>query len=427
MKNRISKKNSRKSKKSLKKIIGGKPLFRNRNQANNTTLQTLSTTLGLQPGAGGVFNATNVRGLALVTDASLYGYFYRIDLRGNTSIVNINVSNSLTGNPVNTYVEHLGLKICLITDREQGYLGKSTTTVADFRGEAQNQYNIFTASVRNGANALTPGIIHAEIIANIHAISALNNFLSMTQRTGNDPRTVNTFTTLIQVLRQNPTWRMGWLLMEFVPNSIVMSSAITQSGQNDLRKLCLRNWHRWALLRTAHASGIFHRDFHQSNALYSEARASGFHHDMDANGRLVPLDQSIQIIDWGRTFTNPQLFADIRQLFTDMRAYISNVNNANQFTQNITTSRQYAQGNQTIVNLNQRILNIFTRWLALGNVNYPQYTWVISAVIHSQIDSHLIMYYEARYLRNRIAITPTTFASVIQAPDAGITATLNGL
>jgi hypothetical protein len=418
----ISRNNKNKFTKKSLKLLGGKPLFRNINQTGLTTDVTLRSALGINNALGGGFIAANVTNFAIISTTTLYGYVFRINLRNNTALVNINVDN----NPVNSYINELGLKICVIANNEIPYdtpIGqKCTTTLNDFRGECQAQYEIFTASSLQGANSLTPGIVHAEITSNNTSINYLVHYHNITQRAGNDPDTINTFNILLQVLRQNPRWRLGFVFMDFIPNTRAIGHAITLSAGNNLRQLCLRNMNRWALLRCAHVSTIFHRDFHLGNALYSETNAPGFFHDRRSNGQIVPVNSVIQIIDWGRSFTNHNLFTRVRQLFIDMRAHIENAANANQFTRDFVTSHQHGMLHPNFAVFNDRIYNIFRDWLAIGQCQHLN--WVISLFAHEQIDSHIIMYYENRYILGRTLVNANTFATVIPSPDAHIVATL---
>jgi hypothetical protein len=417
-------KRNKNTKKSLK-LLGGKPLFRAINQTGLTTEVTLRTALGINYAPGGGYIAANVTNFAIISTETLYGYVFRINLRNNTALVNINVDN----NPVNSYVNELGLKICVLANHEILYdtpIGqKCTTTLDDFRGECHAQYEIFSASCLQGANSLTPGIVHAEITNNNASINYLIHYQNITQRAGNHPDTINTFNILIQVLRQNPRWRLGFVYMDFVPRTMAIGRAIRESVSNRLRQLCLINMNRWALLRCAHVSGIFHRDFHLGNALYSQYPSPGFFHDVAPNGQLVPVNESIQIIDWGRTCRDQNLWDSVRQLFGQMRGHILDERNANQFTQDFVRSNQIGRAHPNVALFNRRITEIFTRWLIIGQC--PHLRWVVSGAANEVIDSHIIMYYEKRYISGRTRVDNNTFNSVIRPQDPNITATFNAL
>jgi hypothetical protein len=427
-----SKIKNKKNSKSLQ-LNGGKPLFRSINEMNNPTSITIQHAFGLQPGTQGLFNAQNITGLTLIPTISYYGYFVKINLINNNSLININIAN----NPVHTAVNELGFKMCLVANQEIQYpcLGrvKGTTTVGDFRTECISQYDIFAASCRpgpnNGANSLTPGIVHAAILDRQNSLITLQWLQTTANRMAIvDQRLVQLLTQLLQIVSSHNTWRLGLVFMEFIRDSMCMDDAIMQvlppPVDNNNRKLCLTNMHRWALMRTAHVSGIFHRDFHQGNALYSERNWPGFFHDQNANG-LIRVNSVIQIIDWGRTFNNQTLFQTVRQLFHDMRLYIQDPINANQFTTDFITSNQIGRVNPNVLAFNQRIHNIFIQWRILGFCNHIN--WVISVAPYEQIDSHVIMYYENRYILGRSLVNANTYVSVVHAPDAGIRHTLTNL
>jgi hypothetical protein len=419
MTKKISKKNRNKITKKSLKLRGGKPLFRNITQVNINTDNTLRTAFGFN--GGPVF----ITSITLIAGPSFYNYFYLLNLNNNNNnfITNINVDN----NPVHSNPNNIVVKMCLISNHEIMYGNQSTRTSVDFRNECQIQYNIFTSSCLPGANSLTPGIVHAEILNNDVSINTLQNFRNITAGNNNDANAINTFNLLINTLQANNTWRLAIVYMEYFPNSINLLSAIQQVLNNNFQQLCLRNMYRWALLRCAHVSGIFHRDFHLGNALYSQMNAPGFFHDQDPNGQLVPVNESIQIIDWSYTFNDQPLSNAVRQLFNDMRLHIQNAANANQFTQNLNNSNNIGRGDPNYAILNAQIHNIFTNWLNLGNINLPPYQWVTSNLPNEEIDSHMIMYYENRYLLGRRLVNANTYGTVIQPPDLNIMNTLLNL
>jgi hypothetical protein len=417
MTKKVSRKNRNKIAKKSLKLHGGKPLFRNITEVNNTSNQSLRTAFGFNGGPGFITSIT------LIGGPSFYNFFYLFNFNNiNNSLTNINLDN----NPVYSNANNLVLKMCLISNDEIMYGNQSTKILVDFRNECQIQYNIFTSSCLPGANSLTPGIVHAEILNNNVSINTLQNFRNITAGNNNDLAAINTFNLLINTLQANNTWRLAIVYMDFVPNSINIQLAILQIN-NNFQQLCLRNMYRWALLRCAHVSGIFHSDFHLGNGLYSQMNAPGFFHDQLPNGQLVPVNESIQIIDWSRTFNDQPLSNAVRQLFNDMRLHIQNAANANQFTQNFNNSNNIGRGHPNYPILNAQIHNIFTNWLNLGNINLLPYQWVISNLPDEQIDSHMIMYYENRYLLGRRLVNANTYNTVIRPPDQNIMNTLLNL
>lgn len=402
------------------KIIGGKPLFRHIDKRDTSAKQTLIETLGLSRQIDGTYILSNVQDLQLIANSALYSNFYCLTIENNRNIININIDN----NPVYTPVNKLGLKLSLISpDREMYYLDeqKKTVTVESFHQECQNQYSVFSLTYKDGANSLTPGIIYTEIRSNENSILTLHNYLTAAQIHG-DLETIESLNILLQVLRENPIWRMASVFMEYVPNSITMQVAFDQSSGLILRQLCLRNMHRWALLRIAHKTKLLHRDFHTENALYSRVKSAGFFHDMDG----VPIDESIQIIDWGRTMQNPRLTNDITSLIIDLRKYINR--HPEQFTSDIMESNRLSKSSQSIQLFNRRITDIFNRWLHIANfTTIPVYNWVVSTLPNQIIDAHLVMYYEFRYLIGRRMVNENTYATVVEAPDNQILGNINNL
>jgi hypothetical protein len=402
------------------KIIGGKPLFRHIDKTDTSAKQTLIETLGLSRQIDQTYILSNVRELQLIANNALYSNFYCLTIENNRNIININIDN----NPVYTPVNKLGLKICLISpEREMFYLNeeKKTVTVASFHQECLYQYNVFSLTYKDGANSLTPGIIYTEIQNNKNSIITIHNYLIAAQIQG-DPETIESLNILLQVLTENPNWGMGSVFMEYVPNSITMQVAFDESNGLILRQLCLRNMHRWALLRIAHKTNLLHRDFHTENALYSQVRSPGFFHNMDG----TPIDESIQIIDWGRTMQNPRLTSDIYNLFMDLRKYI--ITHPALFTHDIIESNTLSKSSQSIELFNSRITDIFNRWLHIANfTTIPAYNWVVDTSPNQIIDAHLIMYYEFQYLIGRKMVNRNTYATIVEAPDRQILSNINNL
>jgi len=423
MKIKISKKNKRNIKRSKNnRLSGGKPLFRNINQMQNTIAQSMHDAFTAPNGTN------NIRQFSLVSDTSYFGYFYKIDIGNNDTYLNINVNNA----PVHSGVRQLGYKVTVVSPnfrerwRAPGGNEKSTVTVREFREECSGQYSVFSATCMDGANSITPGIVACAIYTNVNSIAILN---SMIHRSAN-PRTTATAQQLLWFLTSNNTVRIGLILMEFVPHSITISTAIDQSVGIPLRVTFLANMMRWALLRSAFTTQLLHADFHLENALYSRYPANtgypGFYHDIDRAGRLIPIDESIQIIDWGQVERDAQISADITQLFAGMHAHIRA--HPDEFVNDVMTAMHLANTMSVNVYLqfNTRILNIFTRWLQVARRAGNQYfTWVTRAFGIAQADgiySFAICYHEARYMRNRniVLANPHIYNSIVHAPDPAI-------
>ena len=403
-----------------RKISGGKPLFRSIDQISRTATQTLKHVFGFTKQPEGEIFPRNITKIRLVADGALYSYFYKINIENNNSFININIDN----NPVNTPVNVLGAKLCIISpDNEAYYLNneKKTTTVESFHHECINQYNVFSTSYLLGANSITPGIVYTEITSNANSILSLINMLKLAQK-GKSVKTINSIKTIISVITENPTWKLGVVLMEYVINSVTIQEAFDRSNHNITRQLCLRNMYRWALLRSAYKSQILHRDFHMDNALYSESYSPGFFHDVNLN----PIHETIQIIDWGRTMESPGLIEDIKTLFHNLQSHIKH--NPEQFVRSFAESHIKARSDPAIVQFNERITLIFNRWLHIaGFTDLDAYNWVVDGSPNQIINSHIIMFYESRYLFGRPLVKSNSFSSIIRAPDQKILDNINNL
>jgi hypothetical protein len=364
---------------------GGKVLFRHKSQLDQPTSDAVQL--------------DKISAVQIVSKISLYGYFYKLTLDEQRSIASINVDDT----PVTSFVTELGLKMVMISGRqgawafdEEKQTYKATSTAEEFRMEAQHQQMAFRATCMKGANALTPGIVHADILPNEVALKFLRSrcFARM------DASTSQTCENLKSALTQNPSFRMGLLFMDFIGESKQIADVLHVKKDHVFQSNLL-NWYRWALLRIASTTGIFHNDFHWGNALYS-TEASGFHHDIDEKGGLVPVKGSIQIIDWGRTFENAALRKKVRQLMVEMDAY-NDETHPDWFVPNFTYAKEkyirQSKMDPKTASFNKRISEIFTEWLQLGGCSaYDQYSWVIRS---PEIDSHTMMFYGVRYLRNR--------------------------
>lgn len=366
-------------------VLGGKATFRHVSHEFDTQLT-------------GVFR--------LVSTSSFYGYFYRFEMsKEQRAYATVNVDKS----PSTFFVQHLGVKMVLISmESEQywKYKHKQTTTAAEFRKEALMQYKVFKDTSLKGANALTPGVLSARIMSNEDALGYLAQYTGVL-----DENTWTSLYDLIKELRYDRSLKLGNITMDLIPGARTIRSEIDATG-NQIRQDALTNWHRWSLLRTASASEVFHQDFHQQNALYSEE--DGFHRDVDARGLYQPLNESIQIIDWGRTFQDAHLLQEVRNVMVEMGAYVTDPKYASWFTPDFVQSKQSADPT-VVANFNHRIHRIFLKWLNLGNMTGP---WYYLFVINRPfIDSHTIMYFEARYRRNRRLITKHTYENVITDDD----------
>ena len=382
----------------MRQPIGGKATFRHRNQLGNDTHATAK------------FFSAHITRIYVVSNSSFYGTFYRLDYTGQTAIATVNIAN----NPSTYFVQQLGCKMVLISPHEEKPWvsldrQKHTTTAADFRTEALVQYKVFKETSLKGANALTPGIVHAEIFDRRHAFSCLEH-----SKTFGDKDVVATMDAFRNALTRDPSLKLGVIWMDFIPASQTIGSEIAAST-NQMRKDALANWHRWALLRTAVTSGIFHQDLHQFNALCNDE--FGFIRDVDVQGRDVSVNGSIQLIDWGRAFQDADLFSDVKNLWKLYIGYAADARYAEWFTADFLDSKRKAitAAASVLSKCDAQIAQIFTDWLTKGRMNGPAYyMWVIQT---PRIDSHTIMYFEARYLRNRRLVSPRTFSDVIVSDD----------
>jgi hypothetical protein len=382
----------------MRQPTGGKATFRHRNQ------------LGEDTRTSWLFFSAHITRIYVVSNSSSYGAFYRLDYSGQTAIATVNIANS----PSTSFVQQLGCKMVLISPHEERPWvsldrQKRTTTAADFRTEALVQYKVFKETSVKGANALTPGIVHAEIFDRRHAFSCLER-----SKTFGDKDVVATMDAFLSALTRDPSLKLGVIWMDFFPASQTIHSVI-EASTNQMRKDALANWHRWALLRTAATSGIFHQDFHQINALCNDE--FGFHRDVDVQGRDVSAIGSIQLIDWGRAFQDADLFNEVKNLWKLYIGYAADARYAEWFTADFLDSKRKAvtAAASVLSKCDAQIAQIFTDWLTKGRMNgHAYYMWVIQT---PRIDSHTIMYFEARYLRNRKLVSPRTFSDVIVSDD----------
>lgn len=392
--------------------------------------------MGIGINAQGIYSYANVSYFEFITDSSKFAFFYRIKLIPNPVYLDINVDKT----PVNTPVSQLGIKYCIVSPNANEVYNVNrenrTMSIDSFREECLAQYTVFSMSYAIGANSITPAIVHCEVLSNADSIATLG-FLNA--NTVDRPLTNAPFNGLLQVIRSNPTWRLAYIVMEFIDDSITLYNGIRRSLKPEslqrcaIRPLLLSNMNRWALLISAEMSGLLHQDLHQENALFSHSQ-TGFFHDRDERGRIVSVPSSIQIIDWGSCMKHPVLIAMIRQLFTDMRAHISK--HKDHFLQSVSTSIRNAETTRAIYNaFNVRIHAIFTEWLrVIYRGDYWPFQWVINLDAHrndmgalTAIDSHAIMFYDRKYRNGKSLVTPDTFKSVVPAQDRQIMLAISSL
>ena len=400
MVNKISKRRN----KSKKSINGGKPILRNNSEIRNSSQTTIRR----------VFE--NIQNVTLVSDplSSFYGYFFKIDFTPTQLYLDINTS---TGpRPSNC----LGYKIAIITNPGDirfewpggGGAQKGTNSIDEFRNEITTQYTVFSNSCSAGANSLTPGIVHTHILSNDQTIAHLNRLLRKSGARGTPANTC--LTKLITVFTRENRWRLGGIFMELVRDCNTIYDKIKEDRTNLQRKMYLNNLMRWALLRSAMVSGWFHADFHHGNALYSARE--GFFRLYNAAGNYKNINESVQLIDWGRSFDDFALSDQFRNFFTEIRNYIRTYPNF------------YNEQNETMPYFQQlkiRIQDLFNQWIQRGlarGFRLQRLSWVSNINGEERINAFQILYCEQCYLLNRLKLhqTPNLLDNAIIAPDVGI-------
>lgn len=243
-------------------------------------------------------NISSVRG---ITNGSLYGVIFTVNLSSGVEDVFINDQVENTGIPIRTllmkvtYIKHSKEKDQRIT--QPSGIRKAWTTIHEFKSEAETQQNIYAETSQLG-EPVCPSVLHSECLNRANSIRLMNKLYRISDTTSQQY-----IQQIAEIMTYNPDIVLGISFMDFMDGFQQLHTVLTNSAIDIRTRREVAACSVYQNIRLM-SLGYVHSDLHLSNTMVN----------MSGQNLLLGRPYKCIIIDFGRTVYNKNLVSDILKL-----------------------------------------------------------------------------------------------------------------